>query len=111
MANYIRQYYQQMTDGSIVVGKWIRKLYEYIIHGCEAKEFELDQKKANQAITWIEKHCFHVEGPLAPGPLRLELWQKALISCIFGLCDPDTGARRFREIVLVVARKNGKSIK
>ena len=110
MANYIRQYYQQMTDGSIVVGKWIRKLYEYIIHGCEAKEFELDQKKANQAITWIEKHCFHVEGPLAPGPLRLELWQKALISCIFGLCDPDTGARRFREIVLVVARKNGKSI-
>ena len=110
MANYIRQYYQQMTDGSIVVGKWIRKLYEYIIHGCEAKEFELDQKKANQAISWIEKHCFHVEGPLAPGPLRLELWQKALISCIFGLCDPDTGARRFREIVLVVARKNGKSI-
>lgn len=110
MANYIRQYYQQITDGSVIVGKWVRLLYEYIIHGCESKKFTFDQKKANQAISWIEKHCFHVEGPLAPGNIRLELWQKAFISCIFGLCDNNTGARRFREIVLVVARKNGKSI-
>lgn len=110
MANYIYSYYQAISDGSIIVGKWIFALYEYLVKGLENKEFELDQKKANNAINWIETHCFHVEGPLAPQPLKLELWQKALISCMFGICDAGTNKRHFREIILVVARKNGKSI-
>lgn len=109
-SNAIFEYYQKIQDGSIVVGRWIKLLYEYIVHGLEQKTFEFDQKKANAAIKWVEKHCRHVEGPLAPQPLKLELWQKAFISCIFGICDPGTKTRRFREIVLVVARKNGKSL-
>ena len=88
----------------------MRLLYEQIVHGLEAKEFSFDAKKANNAINWIEKHCFHVEGVLAPQNIKLELWQKAMISCMFGICDKDTNTRRFREIVLVVARKNGKSL-
>lgn len=110
MANYILQYYQKITDGSIIAGKWIKLLYGRIVSELEAKTLILDQKKANHAIDWIEEHCRHVEGPLAPGRLKLELWQKALLSCIFGLCDPDTDERRFREILLLIARKNGKSI-
>lgn len=108
--NWIYSYYQKINDGSIVVGEWIHKIYDYIVHGLEEKRFHFDQKKANKAIEWIETHCFHVEGPLAPGLFKLELWEKALISCIFGIVDPDTGFRTFREILLVVARKNGKSI-
>ena len=110
MSNSIYEYYQKIQDGSVVVGKWIRLLYEYIVHGLEQKDFSFDQKKANTAIRWIEKHCRHVEGPLAPQTIKLELWQKALISCIFGICDMGTKSRRFREVVLVVARKNGKSL-
>ena len=110
MSNAIFEYYQQICDGSVTVGKWIRLLYEKIVHGIEAKQFIFDQKKANNAIDWIEEHCFHVEGPLAPQNFELELWQKALISCIFGLHDTKTGKRQFREVVLVVARKNGKSL-
>lgn len=107
--NYILAYYQRINDGSILVGEWIRRLYDYIIGGLEKKEFFFDQKKANNAIQWIESHCFHVEGILAPGALKLELWQKAFISCIFGIVD-DGGSRVFREVVFVVARKNGKSL-
>ena len=110
MANYILKYYQGINDGSIVAGEWIKRLYGYIVAGLETKEFRLDQKKANRAIEWIEKHCFHVEGPLAPRNIKLELWQKALISCIFGICDYGTGERHFREVLLLIARKNGKSI-
>ena len=108
--NYILEYYQKIKDGSITAGKWIDLLYSTIIKDLESKEYNFDQKKANNAIEWIEKHCFHVEGILAPSNLKLELWQKALISIIFGICDNDTGYRRFREVVLVVARKNGKSL-
>ena len=110
MANCIYQYYQQIVDGSVITGKWIQTLYAYIVHSLENKKFKFDQKKANNAIQWIENHCFHVEGPLAPGKLKLELWQKALVSCIFGIVDPNTNKRQFREVVLVIARKNGKSL-
>lgn len=108
--NFIDEYYQQIVDGSVTVGKWIRILYEYVIHKIEDKSFKFNQKKANNAIEWIENHSFHVEGPLAPGKLILELWEKALISCIFGLVENDTDRRVFREVVLLVSRKNGKSI-
>ena len=107
--NYIFAYYQKIKDGSVVVGRWVRLIYEYIVDGLEKKAFFYDQKKANAAVDWIETHCFHTEGPLAPGPFILELWQKAFLSCVFGIVDKD-GARQFREIVLVVGRKNGKSI-
>ena len=107
--NYIFRYYQQICNGSITVGRWITLVYEYLVNGLERKEFQFDQKKANDAISWIESHCFHTEGPLAPGPMKLELWQKAMISVIFGIVD-DNGNRQFREVLLVVARKNGKSL-
>jgi len=108
--NYIYSYYQGIKDGSICVGQWIALIYDHIIKGLNEKLFVFDQKKANNAIEWIEKHCFHTEGPLAPGNIKLELWQKAMISCIFGICDEKTGTRQFREVVLIVSRKNGKSL-
>lgn len=107
--SYIWTYYQDIKDGSVVVGRWVRLLYEYIVRGLEEKLFFYDAKKANSAIEWIETHCFHTEGPLAPGPFILEIWQKALVSCMFGIVD-ENGNRQFREVVLIVARKNGKSL-
>ena len=106
--NYIYAYYQKIKDGSVVVGRWIQLIYEYIINGLEKKLFTFDQRKANNAIEWIETHCFHTEGPLAPGPFILELWQKAMVSCMFGIMDGN-GHRQFREVLLLVGRKNGKS--
>ena len=106
--NYIYSYYQGIKNGKYTVGRWIELVYDYIIQGLQEKRFFFDQKKANDAIEWMETHCFHTEGPLAPGPLRLEPWQKAFISCEYGLVDEE-GRRQFREIVLVVGRKNGKT--
>lgn len=109
MDNYILAYYQQIMDGSVVVGRWIRLIYEYIVHGLERKEFYYDPKRADHAISWIETHCFHTEGDLAPGPLKLELWQKAALACMFGIVD-ENGLRQFREIFWVLSRKQGKSL-
>ena len=109
MDNYILAYYQQIMDGSVVVGRWIRLIYEYIVHGLERKEFYYDPKRADHAISWIETHCFHTEGDLAPGPLQLELWQKAALACMFGIVD-ENGLRQFREIFWVLSRKQGKSL-
>ena len=107
--NYILAYYQQIKDGSICVGRWVRLVYEYLVTGIENGSFIFDQKKANNAVDWIEEHCFHTEGILAPGKLKLALWQKAFISAIFGIVD-DKGLRVHREILLCIGRKNGKSL-
>lgn len=110
MDNYIFSYYQGIKDGSIVVGRWIRLLYERILEDLESRETYYNQKEADKAVDWIENHCFHTEGALAPGPLKLELWEKAFISAIFGIYDSETNKRRYREVLLLVARKNGKSL-
>ena len=107
--NYILIYYQQIKDGSVTVGHWIEKWYEYIVHGLEAKLFFFDQKKAARAIAFIQQYCRHHEGPLAPQLIVLETWQKALVSVIFGVVDAD-GLRQFRECFVVMGRKNGKTL-
>lgn len=107
MTDYIRAYYQAIKEGSIVVGKWILLLYEYIIKGLESKAFTFAPKKADRAINFIERYCHHSKG--RSDRIQLELWQKALVSVIFGITDKND-LRVFREVVLVVGRKNGKSL-
>lgn len=107
MDNYLLAYYQAIEDGSIVVGKWIRMFYRYIISGLEKQSFFFDAKKASKAIKYIETFCHHCEG--RSDTIKLELWQKAFVSVVFGILD-GIGNRQFREVVLVVARKNGKTL-
>lgn len=107
--NYILEYYQAITDGSVTVGHWIREWYRMIIEGLQEKRFFFAQKKANMCIRFIQTFCRHHEGALAPGLIRLELWQKAMISVIFGIVDED-GVRVFREVLIVMGRKNGKTL-
>ena len=107
--NWIYAYYQRVKDGSETVGQYIELVLEYLIKGLESKEFFYDQKKANDAIEWIEEHGFHTEGEKAPGNLILEVWQKCFVASLFGVVDSE-GRRQFREVVLIIGRKNGKSL-
>ena len=107
--NWILRYYQAIEDGSVTVGHWIRLLYERIISDLENKVYFFDQKKANKAIRFFENFCHHSKGKMAPQLVKLEMWQKALISCIFGLVDGN-GIRVYREVFVVMGRKNGKSL-
>ena len=107
MDNAILAYYQGIKNGEIVVGMWIRLIYEYIVKGLEDKSFFYSAKKANKAIAFVENFCHHSKG--RNDLLKLELWQKAAISCIFGIVD-EMGVRIFREVVIVIGRKNGKSL-
>lgn len=109
MDNFILAYYQGIRDGSICVGRWIRLLYERIVAGIESGEYIFDQRKANKAVQFIERFVRHNKGPLAPGPLKLSLWQKAAVSLIFGIVD-ENGLRIFKEIAFLIGRKQGKSL-
>lgn len=109
MDNSILTYYQAIKDGSEIVGRWILLLYARIVTGIQKKVFFYDAKKANRAINFVENFCRHHEGELAPELIKLEPWQKALTAIIFGIVEKD-GRRQFVEIVLIIARKNGKTL-
>ena len=109
MGNCIFAYYQAILDGTEVVGQWIGLLYKTIVEGIESGRWRFDEGKANNAIRFVERYVRHNKGPLAPGILKLELWQKALLSVIFGIVD-DEGFRVFREIAIIIGRKCGKTL-
>ncbi|WP_295237921.1 terminase TerL endonuclease subunit [Veillonella sp.] len=71
--------------------------------------YRFDEGKAQYVIDFIERFCKHSKGKWAGKPVILELWQKALLSALFGFVDKKTGLRQYRELILIVARKNGKS--
>ena len=106
-ANYIQEYHHKIQTGEIVAGKWIKLLYDKITAGLRDGLFFFDAKTANRAIKFVENFCHHCEG--RSDLIKLELWQKATISVIFGIVDED-GLRIFREIFMVMGRKNGKSL-
>ncbi len=105
--NYIYEYYSKITSGEIIVGKYILALYKIIISNLENGTYFFNEKKARLAIGFIESFCHHCEG--RSDLVVLELWQKATVSIIFGIVDSDN-IRIFREVFIVIARKNGKSL-
>ena len=105
--NYIRAYNQKIKAGKVTVGKWVRLIYAYLVDGLRRRRFYYDAEKTQLAIDFIERFCHHSEG--RSDLLKLELWQKACIAAIFGIVDKH-GVRIFREVFLVVARKNGKTL-
>ena len=107
--NWIFRYYQHIKDGTITAPKWIHLLYARIIKDLEERAYFFDGKKAERAIRFMETFLHHSKGKLAPGLVKLEEWQKAQLSCIFGLVNGE-GRRQFQEVFAVEGRKCGKSL-
>lgn len=103
----IYEYYRKINSGEIKVGKWVHKIYDILIDGIEQEKWFYDAKKADKCVKFIETFVHHSKG--RSDLLTLELWQKAIICAIFGIVRED-GRRQFREVILIVARKNGKSL-
>jgi len=107
MSNPIFEYQEAIESGVVTVGYWVKLFYAYVCSGLLEGRFTYNAKKANKAIKFIQTFCHHCEG--RDDLLQLELWQKALVATIFGVMDMN-GNRQFREVFLVVGRKNGKSL-
>lgn len=115
--NYIFRYYDairrikrgEKVEGVRAAGQFIHDIFRILTDGIKSGKYLFDARKAEKAIRFIENFCHHSEG--RADLLKLELWQKAVVSAIFGIMDPDRpDCRMFREVLLIVARKNGKTL-
>ena len=108
--DYVTQYWQEIDAGRVTVSARVRKIYEKlareVVAGCGPWTF--NEALALRPIHFIETYCRHSKSPWTGQPFLLELWQKALIAAAFGFVDHDL-KRRFQRVILIIARKNGKS--
>ena len=107
--NAITAYWEEIQTGGVVVGKWIRQLYDVIIRGLAENRWFYNERLAQNALAFIERYCHHYKGVMAPRRLKLDLWERAAISLIFGIVDA-SGKRQFTEVFWVVGRKQGKTL-
>ena len=110
--NYIVEYYEKIMSGEIIACSKIKQVYQKVVDDLknneQDSEWYYDNSKAEHVITFIERFCKHSKGSFAGKPVILELWQKAFLSVIFGFVDSN-GNRKYREALLIIGRKNGKS--
>src|SRR5690554_4302944 len=107
--NYLLDYYNEIQKGNIVVGKELFTVIESLIADMDNPRYIFDEKPGNIRIEFIETFCKHTKSPFNGQPFLLELWEKAVLQAAYGFKMSDTNLRRFNEVLLLIARKNGKT--
>lgn len=108
--NWIVEYQKSISNAPATVSARLKRVYDRLAE--ESKKtsggYHFDEKKACRPIEFIERFCKHSKGEWIGKPVKLELFQKAFISALFGFVDDD-GNRKYKEAFFFVSRKNGKS--
>ena len=109
--NPILEYWEKIESGQEVVSDKIRRTYKKIVKDLTDtnSEFFYSHLRGNHIIEFAENYCHHSKGKFGGKPVVLELWEKALLATIFGFIDIE-GNRKYREALLIVGKKNGKSL-
>lgn len=107
--NYILKYYREIRSGKIPASRKITKVYEQLAEDVKKKgTYHFDIDRASRPVLFVEEFCKQSKGAIGE-PIKLQLFQKAAIQAIFGFVDKN-GYRRFREVLWIMGRKNGKSV-
>lgn len=109
--NPILEYWYKIKTKQVIVSDKVRRVYKKLVTDLSStkSEWEYNAKRANHAIEFVENFCKHSKGKMGGKPFLLELWQKAMTAALFGFVHKIDGTRKYREFMLIVARKNGKS--
>jgi len=109
--NPVLKYWEKIKTGQITVCRKTRLWYKYLARCIDhpTKEMHYDAKRGNHILEFAESFCCVSSGKGAGKPVVLELWEKAHLAAVFGFVD-DAGNRVCRESILIVGKKNGKSL-
>lgn len=105
-------YAERLIDGSIPASKENilaakRHMMDLDRQGTDEFPWIFDEEAGHRPIRFIEDNCKPTEGDFEQ--FVLQPWQHFVIGSLFGWVHKDTGVRRFREGLVFVGRKNGKT--
>ncbi len=107
--SYLIDYIDEIESGRIIAGEELKSVLNGLKNDLNNPSYIYDETPGKLRIDFIEKFCKHTKSPFNGQPFILELWEKALLECAYGFKMADTGLRRFNEVILLIARKNGKT--
>lgn len=107
--NYLLEYVNEIEKGNIIVGQDLKTELDKLVADLNNPKFIFDETPGQLRIDFIEKFCKHTKSPFNGMPFILELWEKAFLQTAYGFKYASTGLRRFNEVILLIARKNGKT--
>ena len=107
--NYLLEYVKEIEKGNILVGQDLKTELDKLVADLNNPKFIFDEEPGQLRIDFIEKFCKHTKSPFNGMPFILELWEKAFLQTAYGFKYASTGLRRFNEVILLIARKNGKT--
>lgn len=108
--NPILEYWERIRTGKEVVSDKIYRTYKKLNYDINnPREYFYSSKRGNHIIEFAENFCRHSKGKFGGQRVKLELWEKAHLATVFGFVDIN-GLRKYREVVLIVGKKNGKSL-
>lgn len=107
--SWLIEYYEEIKAGRIIVGHELRDELKRLINDLSDPRYIYDTEKADTIIDFMEGCIKLTKSPFYGQPMKLMLWQKALIETAYSFKMAETGQERFKKIVLLIARKNTKS--
>lgn len=108
--NPILEYWEEIEKGNINAGDKIRRTYKKVVKDIKYPgEYFYSPKRGNHILEFAENFCRHSKGKCGGKRVKLELWEKAHLATVFGFIDIE-GNRKYRESILIVGKKNGKSL-
>ena len=110
-----KKYAKDVVSGRIPAGQYVKLACQRQLDDLERKydknnwPYVFDDTKAYRPCKFLELMP-HMKGKWAGKPLMLEPWQIFILTTIFGWVKKADGKRRFRRAMVLVPRKNGKSL-
>lgn len=107
--SYLLEYRARAESGEIIIGQELQIELDNLAEDLKNDRYFYDREDALIRMDFME-HCVRLtKSPFYNKPMVLMLWQKALIETIYSFKMTETGWRRFKKILLLIARKNTKS--
>ena len=110
--SYLLEYYNKAldeNDDEIIIGEELKLCIKNLIADLDNPAYYYDCSDADLRIEFIETFVKHTKSPFNGMPFLLELWEKAVIEAFYSFKRVKNGFRRFKKLILLIARKNGKS--
>ena len=111
--SFLLEYKAKAESGDVILGRDLYQELKNLEEDLHDDRFQYDVEKAMLRINFIENCCRLTKSPFFNKPMKLMLWQKALIEAAYSFkiisIDTKEWIDRFTEILLLISRKNGKT--
>lgn len=107
--SFLLEYHARAECGEIIIGQELWQELENLREDFYSDAYFYNTDDAMLRMDFMENCIKLTKSPFYGKPMILMLWQKAFIEAIYSFKMSDSTLRRFKKVLLLIARKNTKS--